>query len=132
MNTKNNSNELNPITARIFDELKRLGKSRYQLCKSIGIHESTISTAKYNPSAWRSGKIFVAIARFLNVSPEYLLTGKNKHYSIENDIIKKYDEELKMLLDENKKLKQQLIASKKLLKAYSEIDKNLPAFLKAK
>jgi lambda repressor-like predicted transcriptional regulator len=132
MKTKNNSNELNPITARIFEELNRNGKSRYQLCKSIGIHESTLSTAMYNPAAWRNGKIFVAIANYLNVSPDYLITGKNKHYSVENDIIKKYESELKSLSDENKKLKQQLAASKKLLKAYSEIDKNLPAFLKAK
>jgi transcriptional regulator with XRE-family HTH domain len=132
MKTKNNSDELNPITARIIDELKLRGKTRYQMCKAIGIHESTISTAMYNPSAWRNGKIFVAIAEYLNVSPEYLVSGKNKHYSLENDIVKKYDEELKSLSDENKKLKQQITASKKLLKAYSEIDKNLPAFLKAK
>lgn len=123
--------QLNPITARIFEELQRIGKTRYRLCKAIGIPESTISMNKYRRNAWSTGKIFIDIANYLNVSPEYLLTGKHKYYSIDNDIIKRYDEQISSLTKENAELKSKLRQLKKVLKGFESINDSLPAFLKS-
>lgn len=65
------------ISQRIFEELQKQGKKQKDLAAFIGISTSAVSDWKKkgtNPAA----ENISAIADFLNVSLEYLLTGEEK------------------------------------------------------
>ena len=72
------------ITARILDLLDTKHLKMADLCRSIGVATSTMAnwkTRETDPPA----KMIVPICEFLNVSPEYLLTGNESVSSIYND-----------------------------------------------
>lgn len=65
------------ISQRIFEELKRQKKKQKELAEYTGISESAVSDWKKkgtNPAA----ENLSAIADFLNVSVNYLLTGEDE------------------------------------------------------
>ena len=63
------------ISQRVFDELKKQGKSQKELAAATGISTSTISSWKKHGTNPLADSIY-PIAVFLSVSVEYLLTGK--------------------------------------------------------
>lgn len=65
------------ISQRIFEELKKQGKSQKDLALATGISSSTISSWKKHGTNPLADSI-VPIARFLEISLEYLLTGEPK------------------------------------------------------
>lgn len=65
------------IIERITQTLAERGRTAYELCKTLGIQTSTMSTwksRKKNPPA----EYMPTIARFLGVSLDYLLTGNER------------------------------------------------------
>lgn len=74
------------ISQRIFQLLKSKGKMQKELAAYTGISTAAISDWKTHGTNPSSDKI-VAIAEFLDVSPEYLLTGKESEKNLsENEI----------------------------------------------
>ena len=74
------------ISQRIFQLLKSKGRMQKELAAYTGISTAAISDWKTHGTNPSSDKI-VAIAEFLDVSPEYLLTGKESEKNLsENEI----------------------------------------------
>ena len=74
------------ISQRIFQLLKAKGKMQKELAAYTGISTAAISDWKTHGTNPSSDKI-VTIAEFLDVSPEYLLTGKESEKNLsENEI----------------------------------------------
>lgn len=74
------------ISQRIFQLLKSKGKMQKELAAYTGISTAAISDWKTHGTNPSSDKI-VAIAEFLDVSPEYILTGKESEKNLsENEI----------------------------------------------
>lgn len=68
------------ISQRIFEELRKKGKSQKDLADATGISTSTISSWKKHGTNPLADSI-CSIAQFLDVSPEYLLSGEDKNKS---------------------------------------------------
>ena len=69
--------ENHEINNRIFDLLKKKGVSQQEFAVAIGVKNPTISSWKNRGSLPSADKIS-AIASFLNVSTDYLLTGHDR------------------------------------------------------
>ena len=78
------------ITDRINEQLNYLGFSRADMCRFTGISESTIRNWIRGTSP--QAEMLFKVARFLNVSLEYLITGKNPPPKSEKEE-KNYDSE---------------------------------------
>ena len=65
------------ISQRIFEELKKQGKKQKDLAEHIGISTSAVSDWKKKGTNPASENIY-AIADFLNVSTDYILTGNER------------------------------------------------------
>lgn len=85
------------ISQRIFEELKKQGKKQKELADYIGLSTSAISDWKKkgtNPAA----ENISAIANFLNISTDYLLTGKEKsNTNISNSTVDEQEQEKERL-----------------------------------
>lgn len=68
------------ISQRVFDELKKQGKSQKDLAAATGISTSTISSWKKHGTNPLADSIY-PIAVFLSISTEYLLTGQEQQKS---------------------------------------------------
>lgn len=81
------------VFERIETCLKELGKKPIDLCKAIGINQSTYSNWKLNGRLPRT-EFLPAIAEFLGVSTDYILTGKESTphvlYEMDKDVLEKY------------------------------------------
>ncbi len=92
------------ISQRIFEELKKQGKKQKELADYIGLSTSAISDWKKkgtNPSA----ENISAIANFLNISTDYLLTGKEKsNTNISNSTVDEQEQEKKQLSTTDKSI----------------------------
>lgn len=63
------------ILERVLQLLKLQGKKESELCKFIGINQSTLATWKKRNTEPPASLIY-KMAEFFNVSTDYLLTGK--------------------------------------------------------
>lgn len=66
---------MNEAMQRIEDRLVQIGRKRINLCDAIGIGTGTYSTWK-NKDRIPGGEFLPAIAEYLGVSVDYILTGK--------------------------------------------------------
>ena len=72
---------------RMFAQLELQGKTIQSLCNHIGITSSVIANWK-SRSEYPPAKYIVTICEFLNVSANYLLTGKNDVQNLEANQVK--------------------------------------------
>lgn len=68
---------MNGVLERTLEILKRKGMTEYQLCKEIGIKQSTFSTWKTEDRVPNTMRV-ARIANALGVSVDYLVTGKDE------------------------------------------------------
>ena len=68
------------IGERVLDLLKEKGGRQKELAEALGIGESTVSQWG-KPNRNPSSELIIPICEFLNVSPHYLLTGKEDLFS---------------------------------------------------
>lgn len=118
---------MSQITDRISYELDFLGFTRADLCRATGIPESTIRN-------WIRGTapqaaMLYKVAHFLNVSLEYLITGKNpppKEAKISRENLDFLDSFLLLPEDEQNEIKE-LIKIK--MKKYAKATEKKPCYL---
>lgn len=84
------------ITDRINEQLNYLGLSRADMCRFTGISESTIRNWIRGTSP--QAEMLFKVARFLNVSLEYLITGENPPPKTEK-VIKNYDSDISEIVE---------------------------------
>lgn len=70
------------VIQRIIELLNEKALKASDLCKYIGINTSTMTNWK-NRGTDPPAKLLIPICEFLDVSCEYLLTGKNNHNVLE-------------------------------------------------
>lgn len=85
---------MNDVMQRIEDRLIEIGRKKIDLCKATGIGTGTYSTWK-NKDRIPGGEYLPAIAEFLGVSVDYILTGKEPAspiaaYEVNKDTLEKY------------------------------------------
>lgn len=68
---------MNGVLERTLEILKLKGMTEYQLCKEIGIKQSTFSTWKTEDRVPNTMRV-ASIANALGVSVDYLVTGKDE------------------------------------------------------
>lgn len=85
---------MNSVIARIENLLELSGRKKIDLCKALGISSSTFSNWKTYDRI-PGGEFLPAIAEYLGVSVDYLLTGKEPEppiaaYEVNKDTLEKY------------------------------------------
>lgn len=90
---------------RIHEECEKRGILDAQLCSALRYPASTLSDLKNGKKKTLSQEKLVAIAEYLNVSIDYLVTGKKEKPVTESDELEKYIDmlrtrpEMRLLLD---------------------------------
>jgi transcriptional regulator with XRE-family HTH domain len=74
------------IMERIESLLNKRGISHYQLGQAVGAKDNTVSNWFNRPNACPRPEYLVKIAKFLNVSMEYLVTGEDAP-TLQSDVI---------------------------------------------
>lgn len=104
---------MNDVLNRIIDELHKQKKKTTELCKAAGIANSTFSTWK-KENREPQLKYIPSIAKFLGVSIDYLLTGKNDNvgYYFDPEVAEMAQEmatrpELKVLFSASRKVSKE-------------------------
>lgn len=96
------------ISERLFETLQKKEKKAADLCKILGIATSQ-TTAWKKRNSDPPAKYITQICEFLEVTPEYLLTGKNSNFTTEEiEMIRDFrlleEEEKEMIRKKIKKL----------------------------
>lgn len=90
---------------RIHEECEKRGILDAQLCSALGYPASTLSDLKNSKKKTLSQEKLIAIAEYLNVSIDYLVTGKKEKPVTASDELEKYIDmlrtrpEMRLLLD---------------------------------
>ena len=72
---------------KFIERIEAMGVQRKSISRDLGIPEQTISNWKTRDKAPKSEELF-KIAKYLNVSMEWLLTGEERHDEIPADLLK--------------------------------------------
>jgi transcriptional regulator with XRE-family HTH domain len=73
--------EMEPWAHRIYSRMAELGRNQSELAKACGIKEPSVSGwfgKGSRPTRMISGDNLVSVAKFLGLTPEWIITGKGK------------------------------------------------------
>lgn len=88
---------MSDFSIRLLSELKFLGKSQADLARFLGVRQSTVQQWIQKGSI-PAADTALKIAQFINVSLEYLITGKNPPPKTEK-VIKNYDSDISEIVE---------------------------------